>query len=98
MKINKKIRFLLFCLIKPQTFSFMLQTQYLKYRTKFYECLSHILMQENSETLAKNFMRPFGETLETLHNVRDIQNRDVVLTGVGIARDLTGVLNALSQR
>lgn len=78
-------------------FPFMLQMENLKHRSLFYEILTMILMQEEYMDLFDQFMQPFEATFQQLENVSDVRNKDVVLTGVGLARDLTGCLRALGN-
>jgi len=78
-------------------FPFMLQTENLKQRSLFYEILTIILMQDQFLELFDEFMKPFENIFEQLENVQDFTSRDVILTGVGLARDLNGCLLALTN-
>eukprot|EP00494_Astrolonche_serrata_P025405 UN25666 len=75
----------------------MTQIINLKHRSLFYEILTMILIQEEHIELFDRFMKPFEEIFEKLENVTDFQNRKVCITGVGLARDLTGCLRALTN-
>jgi len=78
-------------------FPFMTQIHNLKQRTLFYEILTMILMQDDHIDLFDDFMKPFENTFEQLENISDYTSREVCITGVGLARDLTGFLKAISS-
>jgi len=78
-------------------FPFMTQIVNLKQRSLFYEILTMILMQEEHVEMFDEFMKPFEETFAKLEQVTDYKNQEVCITGVGLARDLTGCLKAFSN-
>jgi len=76
-------------------YQFMNLPSNFKLRTKYYSTMGRIIFTEMNLKMFNEFMKPFDEKFEMLSKVSDFRREDVKKLGVGLFRDLRGLVNAI---